>query len=65
MITAPVSRPELAKAIVIGTGIAGILIARFLPSELRLWKDILDAIGATGIGIGGVQVVQAPKHGGP
>lgn len=65
MIRVPVSRPVLAKAIVVATGVAGILIARFLPSELRLWKDIIDVIGASGIGASLVDVVQAPKAGGP
>lgn len=65
MIKAPVSRPALAKAIVIGASVATVLVARFLPAELQLWRDLMTALGIFGGGVGAVQVIEAPKHGGP
>lgn len=65
MITVPKSNPARAKAIVIGAAVATVLVARFLPSELQLVRDLLTALGIFGGGVGSVQVVQAPKHGGP
>jgi hypothetical protein len=65
MITIPVSRPARAKAIVIGAGIASILISRFLPEHLSLFRDLLAVLGIGGFGVGAAQVVQAPQHGGP
>lgn len=65
MIKAPVSNPARAKAIVIGLGVLGILVARFLPSELALFRSIVEVLGVGLTGVGAVQIVQAPKHGGP
>jgi hypothetical protein len=65
MVKAPVSNPALAKTIVIGASVITVLVARFLPAELQLWRDLLTALGIFGGGVGAVQVVQAPKHGGP
>ena len=65
MIKAPVSNPARAKAIVIGASVATVLVARFLPSELGLLRELLTALGIFGGGVGAVQVVQAPKFGGP
>lgn len=65
MIKAPVSNPARAKALVIGAAVVTVLIGRFLPTELQLWRDLLTAVGLFGGGVGAVQLVQAPKHGGP
>jgi hypothetical protein len=64
MIKAPVKNTRRAKAILIGAGIASILVARFLPSELDTLHTILQLLGVGVIGVGGVQVVQKPKLGG-
>ncbi len=65
MVKMPTSNPARAKALVIGASVVTVLVARFLPAELQLWRDLLTALGIFGSGVGAVQVVQAPKHGGP
>ena len=65
MVKVPTSNPARAKAIVIGAAVATVLVARFLPGELGLLKELLTALGIFGGGVGAVQVVQGPKHGGP
>ena len=64
MITIPVSKPARAKAIVIGAGIATLLVARFLPAELTFVKELLGVLGVLSVGVGGAQIVTAPKAGG-
>ncbi len=65
MITIPVSRPARARAIMVGVGVATVLVARFVPAELGLWHDLLMALGLVSGGIGAATIVQAPKLGGP
>lgn len=62
MINIPVSRPALIKAVTVGTGIASVVIAHYLPQYNSFWTDLLRTLGMFGIGVGSVQVVEAPKH---
>lgn len=62
MITVPVSKPALIKAITVGTGVASVVIAHFLPQYDSFWVDLMRTLGMFGIGVGAVQVVTVPKH---
>lgn len=65
MVTVPVSKPARAKAIVLAAGVAAIVVAHFVPQYSLLLSQILNVLGIGALGVGGAQVVQAPKHGGP
>lgn len=60
MITVPVSHPALIKAATIGTGVASVVVAHFLPQYASFWGDLLRVLGVFGIGVGAVQVVTVP-----
>jgi hypothetical protein len=61
MITVPVSKPSLIKAVTIGTGVASVVVAHFLPQYASFWADLMRTLGMFGVGVGSVQVVTVPK----
>lgn len=65
MITIPKSNPARARLVVVAAGLATVLVSRFVPHEAQLLRDILTVLGIGGFFTGGVNIVQAPKHGGP
>jgi hypothetical protein len=61
MINIPVSKPALVKAVTIGTGVASVVVAHFLPQYAGFWADVLRTLGMFGVGVGTVQYVTVPK----
>ncbi len=61
MISIPIRRPDIVKAITIGAGVASVIVSRFFPTYGSLLHDILSVVGIGAIGAGSVQIIDVPR----
>ncbi len=60
MFTVKTPNVTRAQLIAMGLGLGTVLVSRFLPNEIGFWRDLVGVLGASGFGVGAVQIVSKP-----